>query len=82
DLAIMSSTILLCQLPLIFGVFHWKSGGQIAAISTLVAGFLTAILLYYTKKTLGIPIAVWVLLMSFAVFFLVAFLEKRFIKES
>ncbi len=78
DLAVMSSTILLCQLPLIIGVIHFKAGGSFSATLTLVAGFSTAIALYYTKLTLGIPISVWVLLVSFAVFFIAAALEKRF----
>jgi len=78
DLAVMSSTILLCQLPLIFGIFHFKIGGEISASLTLIAGFSTAITMYYTKATFGIPISVWVLLISFAVFFVLAFLEKRF----
>lgn len=79
DLAVMSSTILLCQLPLVFGIFHWKLGGEISAIATLAAGFSAALILYYTKATFGIPIAVWVLAVSFATFFLSAKLEKDFI---
>jgi SSS family solute:Na+ symporter len=78
DLAAMSSTILLCQLPLILGVIHFKAGGSLSAGLTLLAGFSTAIALYYTKLTLGIPVSVWVLIVSFAVFFIAAILEKRF----
>ncbi|TDA27213.1 MAG: sodium:solute symporter family protein [Archaeoglobi archaeon] len=78
DLAVMSSTILLCQLPLILGVIHFKAGGSLSAGLTLLAGFSTAIALYYTKLTLGIPVSVWVLIVSFAVFFVAAILEKRF----
>lgn len=78
DLAVMSSTILLCQLPLIFGIFHFKIGGNISASLTLFAGFSTAIAMFYTKATFGLPISVWVLLVSFAVFFLASYLEKRF----
>lgn len=79
DLAVMSSTILLCQLPLILGIFHWNFGREFSAIVTLITGFSIAIFLYYTKLTLGIPIPVWVLIFSFAVFFLSAEIEKRFI---
>jgi SSS family solute:Na+ symporter len=79
DLAVMSSTILLCQLPLILGIFHWNFGKEFSAIVTLITGFSIAIFLYYTKLTLGIPIPVWVLIFSFAVFFLSAEIEKRFI---
>ncbi|MEG9194652.1 MAG: sodium:solute symporter family protein [Candidatus Methanoglobus sp.] len=78
DLAVMSSTILFCQLPLILGVIHFKAGGSLSAGLTLLAGFSTAIALYYTKLTLGIPVSVWVLIVSFAVFFVAAILEKRF----
>jgi len=79
DLAVMSSTILLCQLPLILGIFHWNFGREFSASVTLITGFSIAIFLYYTKLTLGIPIPVWVLIFSFAVFFLSAEIEKRFI---
>ncbi|AGK61205.1 Na+/proline symporter [Archaeoglobus sulfaticallidus PM70-1] len=77
NLAVLSSTLLLCQLPLILGVFHWKSGGEKAAISTLIVGFATAILLFYMKlNPLGIPASVWTLVISFATFFAVASVEK------
>lgn len=78
DLAVMSSTILLCQLPLLLGVFHFKMGGNISASLTLLAGFSTAMVMFYTKATFGLPISIWVLLVSFAVFFLASCLEKRF----
>lgn len=78
DLAVMSSTILLCQLPLVFGIFHWKRGSDASAIATLLTGFTTAVALYYTKTTLGIPIGVWVIITSFAAFFAVSTIEKRF----
>lgn len=81
DLALMSSTILLCQLPLIFGIFHWKSGKDLSAIITLLAGFTTAITLYYTKVTLGVPISVWVIAISFATFFITSLLEKKRFKS-
>ncbi|MEM4617031.1 MAG: sodium:solute symporter family protein, partial [Archaeoglobaceae archaeon] len=78
DLAVMSSTILLCQLPLILGVFHFNIGGRLSASLTLIAGFSTAIAMFYTKATLGVPISIWVLIVSFAVFFVTAVFEKRF----
>ncbi|MEM1577012.1 MAG: sodium:solute symporter family protein [Archaeoglobaceae archaeon] len=78
DLAVMSSTILLCQLPLILGVFHFGIGGRLSASLTLIAGFSTAIAMFYTKATLGVPISIWVLIVSFAVFFVTAVFEKRF----
>ena len=72
ELAVLSSTILLCQLPLILGVFHFKIGGKITGLATLTAGFTTAIVL----SLMRIPwtsIAVFVI--SFAVFFIVGLAE-------
>lgn len=78
DLAVMSSTILLCQLPLIFGIFHWKRGADVSAIATLLLGFATAVTLYYTKATFGVPMGVWVITVSFATFFVASTVEKKF----
>ena len=76
ELAVLSSTILLCQLPLILGVFHFKRGGKFSAITSLILGSTTAVLLSYLSLTpLGIPIAVWTLLVSFGVFFALSLLE-------
>jgi SSS family solute:Na+ symporter len=78
ELSVLSSTLLLCQLPLIFGVFHWRIGGNISAVLTLVSGFSLAILLFYSKlNPLGIPASVWVFVVSFTVFFIFALLEDR-----
>jgi SSS family solute:Na+ symporter len=77
ELSVLSSTLLLCQLPLIFGVFHWKAGKELSAGLTLIAGFTLAILLYFTKANpLGIPASIWVLTVSFAVFFVSSKMEK------
>ena len=78
ELAVLSSTMLLCQLPLILGVFHFKGGGRTAGVTTLAAGFTTAILLSYTATSpLGIPASIWTLLVSFATFFIISRLETR-----
>ncbi|WP_457549864.1 sodium:solute symporter family protein [Archaeoglobus sp.] len=72
-LAILSSTILLCQLPLILGIFHFNIGGKITGLATLIAGFTTAV----TLSLMKIPwtsIAVFVI--SFAVFFTLGTIEK------
>ena len=70
ELSVLSSTILLCQLPLILGVFHLNRGGRAAGIATLSAGFITAVILSFQKLSpLGIPASVWTFLVSFTVFF-------------
>ncbi|WP_456328499.1 sodium:solute symporter family protein [Archaeoglobus sp.] len=73
ELAVLSSTILLCQLPLILGVFHFKIGGKVTGLATLIAGFTTAIVLSLMK----IPwTSIAVFVTSFAVFFLIGTIEK------
>jgi SSS family solute:Na+ symporter len=74
ELAVLSSTILLCQLPLIFGVFHWKKGGVITGLATLIAGFTTAIVLSIVKSPFT-SIATFVV--SFAVFFIISLAESK-----
>jgi SSS family solute:Na+ symporter len=79
ELSVLSSTLLLCQLPLIFGVFHWKIGRRVSGSLALVLGFLTAIVLFSLKiNPLGIPASLWVFAVSFAVFFVAAKLESYF----
>lgn len=73
ELAVLSSTILLCQLPLILGVFHFKFGGKYTGFATLISGFTTAIVLSWLK----IPwTSIAVFAVSFAVFFAVGLIEK------
>lgn len=72
ELSVMSSTILLCLLPLIVGTFHWKKGGKITGVSTLLTGFTSAILL--SKFILG---SVITLILALTVFFLVSTIEKN-----
>ncbi|RLI86114.1 MAG: sodium:solute symporter family protein [Archaeoglobales archaeon] len=74
DLAVLSSTILLCQLPLIFGVFHFDLGGRYTGLSTLFSGFTTAVIL----SILNIPwTSIAVFLVSFITFFLVGCIERK-----
>ncbi len=74
ELAVLSSTILLCQLPLILGIFHFKIGGKLAGLSTLITGFTTAVSLSYLK----IPwTSIAVLIVSFVVFFLLGIFERK-----
>ncbi len=78
ELAVLSSTILLCQLPLILGVFHFKRGGKVSAVATLVLGSATAVSLsYLSLSPLGIPVSVWTFLVSFGVFFALSFFESQ-----
>lgn len=77
ELSVLSSTILLAQLPLILGVFHFKGGAKIAGISTLLVGFTTAVVLSFAKLSpLGIPASVWTFLVSFVVFFAASRLDR------
>ncbi len=73
ELAVLSSTILLCQLPLIIGIFHFKFGGKFTGLATLIAGFITAITLSWLK-VLWTSIAVFAV--SFAIFLTVGFIER------
>ena len=77
ELSVLSSTILLAQLPLILGVFHFKGGAKVAGISTLLAGFTTAVVLSFAKLSpLGIPASVWTFIVSFVVFFAASRLDR------
>ena len=76
ELAVLSSTILLCFLPLIFGIFHFNKGGKITGVSTLLVGFVTAITLSYLKLSpLGIPASVVTFILVFTTFFVVSLFE-------
>ena len=78
ELAVLSSTILLCQLPLIFGMFHFRRGGKVSAVATLLVGFTTAVTLsYLSLSPLNVPVSVWTLLVSFATFFALSSLEPQ-----
>ncbi|RLI73301.1 sodium:solute symporter family protein [Archaeoglobales archaeon] len=78
ELAVLSSTILLCFLPLIIGIFHFERGGRITGVSTLLVGFIAAIALSYLKLSpLGIPASVVTFFLTFATFFVVASFEDR-----
>jgi SSS family solute:Na+ symporter len=74
ELSVTSSSILLCFLPLIFGIFHWKHGGRLTGLITVLGGAATAIVL----GVLNVPLSpVYTLLVSFALFFLGGLVEKR-----
>jgi len=73
ELAVLSSTILLCQLPLILGVFHWKWGKEKTGLTTLICGFTTAIVLSAIKHPM---VSIATLCVSFAVFLMISLVER------
>ncbi len=74
ELAVSSSSILLCFLPLIFGIFHWKHGGHLTGIITITGGAAAAIVLGVMRVPLS---SVYTLVISFALFFLGGLFEKQ-----
>jgi Na+/proline symporter len=73
ELAVASSSILLCFLPLIFGIFHWKRGSHVTGIITIVGGAAAAIVFGIMRIPLS---SVYTLLVSFALFFIGGVFEK------
>lgn len=77
DLAVLSSSLLLPQAPIVIGMFTWNRGGRVSAFLTLVSGFSVAIALYFGRITpLGIPMNAWTLIISSLVYLLTASVEK------
>lgn len=75
ELSVLSSTILLCQLPLILGIFHIKRGRSITAILTLLSGFGIAIASLFDLTLPYLPVSIWVFAISFTVFFVLSRFE-------
>jgi SSS family solute:Na+ symporter len=76
ELSVLSSTILLSQLPLILGLFHGR-GGKLTGAATLIAGFTTSVTLSALKLSpAGIPASIWTFIIVFAVFFAVSQMER------
>lgn len=73
ELAVLSSTILLCQLPLILGVFHWRWGKEWTGLTTLICGFTTAIILSAMKHPM---VSIATFCVSFAAFLTVSLIER------
>lgn len=74
ELSVTSLSILLCFLPLIFGIFHWKHGGRFTGLITVLGGAVAAIVL----GLLHVPLSpVYTLLTSFALFFFGGLFEKH-----
>ncbi len=80
ELSVLSSTILLCLLPLIFGLFHYNIGKDLTGSVTLVGGFLIAVSLTFFKVSLiGLPTAITTLIVCFGLFFVIGTLESKYI---
>jgi len=77
DLAVLSSSLLLPQAPVVIGMFVWKRGGKASATAAIVAGFAVAVALYFLKLSpLGVPMNAWTLIVSSLVYVGVALMEK------
>lgn len=77
DLAVLSSSLLLPQAPVVIGMFAWKRGGKWAASSAVVSGFAAAAIMYFLKVSpLGVPSNVWTMAVASAVYIAVALMEK------
>ena len=68
-----SSSILLCYLPLLFGLFHGRRGGELTGTLTLLAGAAAAIVLAVLKVPLR---SVYTLGFSFLAYFLGLLVER------
>ncbi|MFP3908703.1 MAG: sodium:solute symporter [Archaeoglobaceae archaeon] len=81
ELSVLSSTILLCQLPLILGVFHSRDRKRkrITGMATLLAGFTVAVASIFDLTLPHLPVSIWVFMISFAVYILVSRLESAVI---
>ena len=73
ELSVASSSILLCYLPLLFGIFHGKRGGPVTGVLTLVCGAVTAVVLGAAKVPLS---SVYTLAVSCAVYFCCVLIER------
>ncbi|MGC8936206.1 MAG: sodium:solute symporter family protein [Candidatus Methanomethylicaceae archaeon] len=77
DLAVLSSSLLLPQAPIVVGMFIWRRGGRFSAVLTLILGFSVAASLYFLKITpLGIPMNAWTLIVSSVVYFVIGSFER------
>jgi SSS family solute:Na+ symporter len=79
DLAVLSSSLLLPQAPVVIGMFVWKRGGKNSATFAIISGFVVAIILYFKviSPPLSIPMNVWTLIISTLVYMGVAMIEKE-----
>ncbi len=81
ELAVLSSTILLCQLPLILGSLHFQVGDEITGTTTIIIGFLTATLTwYFNVSVLNLPNSVTTFIVSFSIY-LILTLSKTILRR-
>jgi SSS family solute:Na+ symporter len=77
DLSVLSSALLLPQVPVILGTFLWKRGGKLSAVAAIAAGFGVSIGLYFLKANpLDVPMNVWTLIVASLVYVVVSHVEK------
>jgi SSS family solute:Na+ symporter len=74
-LSVLSSTILLCQLPIILGIFHGKKGKELTGILTLLCGSSIAITSIFGITPPYLPVSIWVFLASFTVYMVLSRIE-------
>ena len=79
ELSVSSSAILLCFLPLIFGLFHWKRGGNITAIVTLCGGSAAALIFHLLRLPMS---SVYTFAVVFGLFFLTSVIEGKPAKKT
>lgn len=78
QLSVLSSSLLLPQVPVVLGMFLWRKGGKVSAVAAVVSGFAVAISLYLLKiAPLGVPANVWILIASCAAYIILALAEKE-----
>lgn len=78
ELSVLSSTILLCQLPLILGVFHSRdrTRKRVTGMATLLTGFTVAVASIFDLTLPYLPVSIWVFIISLTVYMLVSRLES------
>lgn len=77
DLSVLSSALLLPQVPVILGTFLWRKGGKLSAVAAIGVGFSVAISLYFMKMNpFDVPMNVWTLIISSIAYVLVALAES------
>ncbi len=74
ELSVSTSRILMCFLPLFFDIFHFKKGGKITGLLTIIGGAAAAIV--FGKMGLALS-SVWTLAASFGFYFLGVIADRK-----
>ncbi|RKX76751.1 MAG: sodium:solute symporter family protein [Spirochaetes bacterium] len=74
ELSVASSKILLCFVPLFFGLFHWGKGGRYTGIFALVGGASAGIVTSFFGLSWG---SVYTIIIAFILFFLGNVVDER-----